>query len=145
MYVKLPMSMEMTWWDFQLSTDNQNGLATNFFWRPNFFATLSRVLEIHSSYHFHHLCIRSAPQLKHVGETPCEFITKRFSGWSYTNWQLFQSAGEGHTWCIVTRQWWIINLYDREQTGDLYRSLVWMYSHAIPASQHVWSRLGKCR
>ena len=32
-YVKLPMSMEITWLDFQLSTDNQNGhhLATKFF------------------------------------------------------------------------------------------------------------------
>ena len=32
-YVKLPMSMKMTWLEFQLSTDNQNGrhLATNFF------------------------------------------------------------------------------------------------------------------
>ena len=32
-YVKLLMSMEMTWLDFQLSTDNQNGrqLETNFF------------------------------------------------------------------------------------------------------------------
>ena len=32
-YVKLPMSMEMTSLEFQLSTDNQNDrhLATNFF------------------------------------------------------------------------------------------------------------------
>ena len=36
-YLKSPMSMEMTWLEFQLSTDNQNGrhLATNFV--SNFF------------------------------------------------------------------------------------------------------------
>ena len=38
-YVKLLMSMEMTWLDFQLSTDNQNGrqLATKFFFQRKYF------------------------------------------------------------------------------------------------------------
>ena len=38
-YVKLPISMEITWLDFQLSTDNQNGrhLATKFFFMIYFF------------------------------------------------------------------------------------------------------------
>ena len=43
-YVMLPMRMEMTWLDFQLSTDNQNGrhLAITFF--LNFFLDFSRNL-----------------------------------------------------------------------------------------------------
>ena len=32
------MSMEMTWLDFQLSTDNQKHLATNFFFDLIFFS-----------------------------------------------------------------------------------------------------------
>ena len=39
-YVMLPMGMEMTWLDFQLSTENQNGrhLAINFFFFLLFFS-----------------------------------------------------------------------------------------------------------
>ena len=41
--VRLPMSMEITWLDFQLSTDNQNGrhLATTFFFSTYFFFIIS--------------------------------------------------------------------------------------------------------